>query len=64
MSGPAIDGPLKRVDLLVRLNNPPEPAKLANPIIIMNVSKIVKQQHPLSNGSMPTALETTLSIAI
>jgi hypothetical protein len=28
MSGPAIDGPLKRVDLLMRLNNPPEPAKL------------------------------------
>nr|WP_256989152.1 hypothetical protein [Bacillus sp. EB106-08-02-XG196] len=38
--------------------------KLAKPIIIMNVSKIVKQQHPLSDGSLPTAFETTLAIAI
>jgi hypothetical protein len=28
MSGPAIEDPRKRVDLLMRLNNPPEPAKL------------------------------------
>jgi hypothetical protein len=34
--------------------------KLAKPNIIINVSKIVKQQHPLSIGSMPTPPETPI----
>lgn len=36
MSGPAIDGPLKRVDLLMRLNNPPEESKTQGWIIFFD----------------------------
>jgi hypothetical protein len=52
------------VDYFFWLNDRTATIKLANAIVIINASNTVIQHHPLSNGSEPTTLEKTYSIAL
>jgi hypothetical protein len=52
-----------RVDYFLWLNDRMAMTKLANATVIINVSNTVIQHHPLSDGSVPTTLEKSYSIA-